>query len=43
MILYHGSNIKINQIDFTKCKPYKELTDQYSFHTAEVLNYLKGV
>jgi hypothetical protein len=24
MILYHGSNIKITEIDFTKCRPYKD-------------------
>ena len=24
MILYHGSNLKINQIDLSKCKPYKD-------------------
>lgn len=24
MILYHGSNIEINEIDFSKCKPYKD-------------------
>lgn len=24
MILYHGSNIKINEIDLLKCKPYKD-------------------
>lgn len=34
MILYHGSNLKIDEI---------ELTDQYSFHTRRALKYLKGV
>lgn len=24
MILYHGSNIKIKEIDLSKCKPYKD-------------------
>ena len=24
MILYHGSNLKINEIDLSKCKPYKD-------------------
>ena len=24
MILYHGSNLKINEIDLLKCKPYKD-------------------
>lgn len=24
MILYHGSNLKIDYIDLTKCKPYKD-------------------
>jgi len=24
MILYHGSNIEINKIDFSKCRPYKD-------------------
>jgi len=24
MILYHGSNIEINSIDLTKCRPYKD-------------------
>ncbi len=24
MILYHGSNLKINQIDLSKCRPYKD-------------------
>lgn len=24
MILYHGSNMKINKIDLAKCKPYKD-------------------
>lgn len=24
MILYHGSNLKINKIELTKCKPYKD-------------------
>lgn len=24
MILYHGSNTKINEIDLSKCKPYKD-------------------
>ena len=24
MILYHGSNLKIEEIDLTKCKPYKD-------------------
>lgn len=24
MILYHGSNVKINKIDLMKCKPYKD-------------------
>lgn len=24
MILYHGSNLEINEIDFNKCKPYKD-------------------
>ena len=24
MILYHGSNLKIDVIDLTKCKPYKD-------------------
>lgn len=24
MILYHGSNLKIDEIDLTKCKPYKD-------------------
>lgn len=24
MILYHGSNLKINKIDLSKCKPYKD-------------------
>lgn len=43
MILYHGSNLKINEIDLSKCKPYKELTDQYSFHTKRVLKYLRRV
>ena len=43
MILYHGSNLKINKIDLSKCRPYKELTDQYSFHTEKAIKYLKGV
>lgn len=24
MILYHGSNLKIDKIDLSKCKPYKD-------------------
>lgn len=24
MILYHGSNMKIEKIDFSKCRPYKD-------------------
>lgn len=24
MILYHGSNVRIEQIDFAKCRPYKD-------------------
>jgi hypothetical protein len=24
MILYHGSNIKVNEIDLAKCRPYKD-------------------
>ena len=24
MILYHGSNLKISEIDLTTCKPYKD-------------------
>ena len=24
MILYHGSNIKIVEIDLSKCRPYKD-------------------
>ena len=24
MILYHGSNVEIDEIDFSKCKPYKD-------------------
>lgn len=24
MILYHGSNVEINEINFSKCKPYKD-------------------
>ena len=24
MILYHGSNLEILEIDFAKCKPYKD-------------------
>lgn len=24
MILYHGSNVEINEIDFSKCKSYKD-------------------
>ena len=24
MILYHGSNLEIMEIDFAKCKPYKD-------------------
>lgn len=24
MILYHGSNLKIKEIDLSKCKPYKD-------------------
>lgn len=24
MILYHGSNVEINKIDFSKCRPYKD-------------------
>ena len=24
MILYHGSNTKINEIDLSKCKPYTD-------------------
>ncbi len=24
MILYHGSNIKIETVDLKKCKPYKD-------------------
>ncbi len=24
MILYHGSNLKINKIDLSKCRPYKD-------------------
>ena len=24
MILYHGSNMKIGQIDLAKCRPYKD-------------------
>jgi len=24
MILYHGSNLKVNEIDLSKCKPYKD-------------------
>lgn len=43
MIVYHGSNLKIDKIDLSKCKPYKELTDQYSFHTEKALKYLKEV
>lgn len=35
MILYHGSKIK----ELT----YKELTNQYSFHSKEALKYLKEV
>lgn len=43
MILYHGSNLKISKIDLSKCRPYKELTDQYSFYTEKAIKYLKGV
>ena len=24
MILYHGSNVEITEINFNKCKPYKD-------------------
>ena len=24
MILYHGSNIEVKSVDFSKCKPYKD-------------------
>lgn len=24
MMLYHGSNVEIEEIDLTKCKPYKD-------------------
>jgi len=24
MILYHGSNIKVTEIDLMKCRPYKD-------------------
>ena len=29
MILYHGSNIKINEIDLLKCKPYKDFDEDF--------------
>lgn len=38
MILYHGSNLKIDVIDLTKCK-----LDQYSFHSEKALKYLREV
>jgi hypothetical protein len=33
MILYHGSNIRIDQIDLTKCNPYKDFGQAFYLTT----------
>jgi len=35
MILYHGSNIPINKIDLTKCRPYKDFGRGFYLTTIE--------
>ena len=34
MILYHGSNISIEEIDLSKCKPWKDFGK--GFYTTEI-------
>ena len=43
MIVYHGSNMEIDAIQLEKCNKYKELTNQYSFHTDKAIPLLKKV
>lgn len=35
MILYHGSNLKIEKIDLSKCKPYKDFGQGFYCTTIE--------
>ncbi len=41
MILYHGTNTEIEFVDLEKCRPFKDVTNQISFHTHESLKLLK--
>ena len=48
MLLYHGSNIDIKEIDLTfenmlSGMIYKKTTNQYSFHTEKAIALLKKV
>ena len=43
MIVYHGSIVEIDSIQLEKCNKYKELSNQYSFHTVKAINLLKKV
>lgn len=36
MILYHGSNIRIDRIDLTKCNPYKDFGQAFYLTTDPV-------
>ncbi|MCI8345754.1 MAG: DUF3990 domain-containing protein [Clostridia bacterium] len=35
MILYHGSNLKIEEINLSKCKPYKDFEQGFYCTTIE--------
>ncbi len=35
MRLYHGSNIEINEIDFSRCRPYKDFGQGFYLTTIQ--------
>ena len=45
MILYHGSNVKVTEIDISKCRPYKDFGKGFYLTdiTEKSLQYLQPV
>ncbi len=45
MILYHGSNIEIENVDLSKCRPYKDFGQGFYLTTIkeQAQQYLKKV
>ena len=41
MILYHGSNVDIQEIDLTKCRPYKDFGK--GFYLTDIKNQARDM